>query len=142
MLDAENPIVILCMEAEAARVEGDLDRARALLRQAWEDAATPWERAVAAHYVAGVQAMPAGAHHWHRTAMDEARLAEAEDAGSVVELWPSLHLAFAASLEGVGSPERAAEAYRDALAAARLLGEPGEGHVRAAEDGLRRLGAD
>jgi len=140
VLDTENPIVILCMEAEAARVEGNLDRARELLRQAWEDAATPWERAVAAHYVAGIQAVPAGAHHWHRTAMDEARLAEAEDPDSVRDLWPSLHLAFAGSLEGVGSPARAAEAYRDALAAARALGVEGEGHVRAAEDGLRRVG--
>ena len=142
MLDTDNPIVILCMEAEAARVEGNLDRAREVLRQAWEDAATPWERAVAAHYVAGIQSAPAGAHHWHRTAMDEARLAEADDPDSVRDLWPSLHLAFAGSLEGVGSPARAAEAYRDALAAARALGEAGEGYVAAAEDGLRRVGAN
>ncbi|MDA1010277.1 MAG: hypothetical protein O2888_02245 [Chloroflexi bacterium] len=138
-LDADNPIVILCAEAEAARVAGDLDRAREMLRQAWGDAATRWERAVAAHYVAGVQPMAAGGHHWHRTAMDEARVAEAEDPDSVRELWPSLHLAFAGSLESVGSPERAAESYRDALDAARALGPAGEGYVRAAEDGIRRV---
>ena len=142
MLDTDNPIVILCMQAEATRVEGNLDRAREVLRQAWEDAATPWERAVAAHYVAGIQPAPVGAHHWHRTAMDEARLAEADDPDSVRDLWPSLHLAFAGSLEGVGSPARAAEAYRDALAAARALGEAGEGYVAAEEDGLRRVGAN
>ena len=140
-LDATNPIVARCIEADSARVVGDLDRARELLRQAWTEASTPWERAVAAHSIAGVQALPAGSHHWHRTAMDEARLAEADDPDSVRELWPSLHLAFASSLESVGSPERAAEAYRDALAAARALGEAGEGIARAAEDGLRRVTA-
>jgi hypothetical protein len=142
MLDTDNPIVILCATAEEHRVAGDLDRARALLRQAWEDASTPWERAVAAHYVAGIQPAPAGRHHWHRTAMDEARLAEAEDADSVRELWPSLHLAFAGSLEDVGSPDRAAEEYRAALDAAAALGGAGEGYARAAEDGLRRVGAE
>lgn len=140
MLDSDNPIVLLCAEAEAVRLEGNLDRAREVLRQAWEDASTPWERAVAAHYIAGVQPLPAGSHHWRRTAMDEARLAEAEDPDAVRDLWPSLHLAFAASLESVGSPERAAEAYRDALAAAQALGPEGEGYVRAAEDGIRRVG--
>lgn len=113
MLDVNNPVVRLC--------------------------STAWERAVAAHYVAGVQPQPAGQHHWHRTAMDEARRAEAADAESVRELWPSLYLAFAGSLEGVGSPDRAAEAYRDALDAARTLGPSGEGYVRAAEEGVRRV---
>ncbi|MGE3961426.1 MAG: hypothetical protein AB7F65_07060 [Dehalococcoidia bacterium] len=138
MADVPNPIVLLCVQAESARVEGDLDRARQLLRQAWEDAATPWERAVAAHYVAGVQPAAAGRHHWHRTAMDQGRLAAAEDPDAMLEFWPSLHLAFAGSLEDVGSPERAAESYRDALDAARVLGEAGDGYARAAEDGLRR----
>jgi len=142
MLDAENPIVILCLEAETARVEGHLDRARELLRQAWEDAATPWERAVAAHYVAEVQPAAAGRHHWHRTAIDEARFADAETPDAARDLWPSLHLAFARSLEDVGSPDRAAESYREALEAARVLGPDGEGYVRAAEDGLRRVGAE
>ncbi len=140
MADIPNPIVLLCIQAESARVQGDVDRARAVLRQAWEDASTPWERAVAAHYVAGVQPLPAGAHHWHRTAMDEGRLADAEDPESMRDFWPSLHLAFAGSLEGVGSPDRAAESYRDALEAARALGKAGEGYARAAEDGLRRVG--
>ncbi|RLT38310.1 MAG: hypothetical protein DWI58_15555 [Chloroflexi bacterium] len=137
--DANQPIVRLCMAAQERQVAGDLDGARALLRKAWADASTAWERAVAAHYVAGVQPLAAGQHHWHRTAMDEARLAEAEDAESVRELWPSLHLAFAGSLEGVGSPERAAAAYRDALDVARGLGPSAEGYVRAAEEGLRRV---
>ncbi len=142
MLDTDNPIVLLCAVAQERLVAGDvLDHARELLRQAWEDASTPWERAVAAHYIAGVQSLPAARHHWHRTAQDEARLAEAEDPEATRELWPSLHLAFAGSLEGVGSPDRAAEAYRDALDAARRLGAAGEGYVRAAEDGLRRVGA-
>lgn len=139
MLDPDNAIIQLCAAAEEQRVAGDLDRARALLRQAWEDASTPWERAVAAHYVAGVQPVAAGRHHWHRTAMDEARLAEAEDPDAVRAIWPSLHLAFAGSLEDVGSPARAAEAYRDALQAARALGPEGEHYARAAEDGLRRV---
>lgn len=142
MLDADNTIVQLCVEAESARTQGDTDRARALLRQAWEETATPYERAVAAHYIAGVQPAAAGAHHWHRTALDQARLAEADGAEAIQPLWPSLHLAFAGSLEGVGSPERAAESYRDAIAAARALpGNQGEGYLRAAEDGLRRVGS-
>lgn len=139
MLDVNNPVVRLCSTAQERLVAGDAEGARALLRQAWGEASTAWERAVAAHYVAGVQPQPAGQHHWHRTAIDEARAAEAADAESVRELWPSLHLAFAGSLEGVGSPDRAAEAYRDALDAGRALGPAGEGYVRAAEDGLRRV---
>lgn len=139
MLDANLPIVRLCMAAQERQVAGDLDGARTLLRQAWADASTAWERAVAAHYVAGVQPLAAGQHHWHRTAIDEARLAEAKDAESVRELWPSLHLAFAGSLERIGAAEHAAVAYRDAMDAARVLGPSGEGSVRAAEDGLRRV---
>jgi hypothetical protein len=140
MLESDNPIVLLCAEAEAARVAGHLDRASEVLRQAWEDASTAWERAVAAHHIAGVQPLPAGSHHWHRTAMDEARLAEAEDPDSVRDLWPLLHLAFASSLESVGSTERAAEAYRDALDAARALGPAGEEWAMVAEEGIRRVG--
>lgn len=140
MADLPNPIVSLCAAAEERRIAGDLDRARDLLRQAWEDASTAWERAVAAHYVAGIQPAPAGRHHWHRTALDEARLAAAEDPEAVRDFWPSLHLAFARSLEDVGSPARAAESYRDALDAAVALGAAGEGYARAAEEGLRRVG--
>lgn len=139
MLDPNNTVVRLCMDAQERLVEGDGDGARVLLQQAWRDASTAWERAVAAHYIAGVQPLPVGQHHWHRTAMDEARVAEAQDAESVRELWPSLYLAFAGSLEGVGSLDLAAEAFRDALDAARGLGPLGEGHVRAAEEGLRRV---
>ncbi len=139
MLDPESAIVILCAAAQERLVAGDLDQARELLRQAWTEASTPWERAVAAHYVAGVQAAPAARHHWHRTAVDEARLAEAADPDSVRELWPSLHLAFAGSLEDVGAWERAAQSYRDAVTAAQRLGAEGEAYVHAAEDGLRRV---
>jgi len=35
MLDSENPVVRLCMRANDAELGGDLDGARALLKEAW-----------------------------------------------------------------------------------------------------------
>lgn len=136
MIDPENPVVRLVMESNEAEVAGDHDRQGVLLREAWAAATTPYERAVAAHYIARIQPTPAGSHHWNRDALDHARQAPAE---AVRALMPSLHLAFAESLERVGSLDRAAEAYRDTIEAASGLPEA-EGYVRAAEDGLRRVG--
>ena len=135
MIDPENPVVRLVMQSNEAEVAGDRDRQRALLREAWEAATTPYERAVAAHYIARIQPTPAGSHHWNRDALDHARAASPE---AVRALMPSLHLAFAESLERVGSFDRAAEVHRDAIEAASDLPEA-EGYVRAAQDGLRRV---
>ncbi|PKN80167.1 MAG: hypothetical protein CVU47_09440 [Chloroflexi bacterium HGW-Chloroflexi-9] len=136
MIDPDNPVVRLVMQSNEAEVASDHDRQRALLREAWEAAATPYERAVAAHYIARIQPTSAGSHHWNRDALDHARQAPPE---AVRPLMPSLHLAFAESLERVGSLDRAAEAYRDAIQAASGLPQA-EGYARAAQDGLGRVG--
>ena len=135
MIDPENPVVRLVMQSNEAEVAGDRERQRALLREAWAAATTPYERAVAAHYIARIQPTPAGSHHWNRDALDQARAALPE---AVRALMPSLHLAFGESLERVGSLDRAAEAYRDAMEAASGL-PAAEGYVRAAQDGLGRV---
>ncbi|GMU39165.1 MAG: hypothetical protein AMXMBFR23_00310 [Chloroflexota bacterium] len=137
MLDPANPVVALILQANGAEVARDAVRQRALLREARDAASTPFERAVAAHYVARIQATPAGAHHWHRDALDHARQAPPEAAR---DLLPSLLLAFAESLERVGSLDRAAATYAEAVEAATALGEEGEGYARAAREGIRRVG--
>lgn len=137
MFDLDNPVVRLVMQSNEAEVAGNHDHQRALLREAWAAATTPYERAVAAHYIARIQPTPAGSHHWNRGALDHARQAPPE---AVRALMPSLLLAFAESLERVGSLDRAAEAYRDAIEAASGLPEA-EGYVRAAEDGFGRVRA-
>ncbi len=138
MLDPSDPVVALILQANEAEVAGDAARQRSLLREAWEVASTPFERAVAAHYVARIQPTPAGAHHWNRDALDHARQVPPE---AVRDLMPSLLLAFAESLERVGSPDRAAATYTEAIEAATALGEAGEGYARAAQDGLGRVEA-
>lgn len=138
MLDPSNPVVALILQANEAEVAGDAGRQRALLREAWEAASTSFERAVAAHYVARIQPTPAGAHHWNRDALDHARQAPSE---AVHDLMPSLLLAFAESLERVGSLDRAAATYAEVIEAATALGEAEEGYVRAARQGIARVEA-
>ncbi len=126
----------LVAQAAEAAASGDADQQRALLREAWEVAASPAERAEAAHAIAGIQPTAAGAHHWHRDALDHARQAPPE---AVRALMPALLLAFAESLEGVGSLERATAAYAEAIEACTGLPEA-DVIMQAAREGLARTG--
>jgi len=136
MLDPENAVVRLCMRANEAELAGEPEEARTLLKEAWELASTHLEHAVAAHQIAHIQPNPQASHHWNREAIDAARLAAPEEVHSI---FPSLLLAFAESLERVGSLDRAASTYREAIEAARGMREE-EGYRRAAEEGIARVG--
>ena len=49
-MDAENPVVKLCVEGMTAEGEGRMAEARALFRKAWDARSDEYEACVAAHY--------------------------------------------------------------------------------------------
>lgn len=112
-LDAENAVVRLCLAGIDAEGRGDGDGALARYAEAWEIAARPAERCVAAHYLARVQPDAAGRLRWNALALVLARTA-----GDLDAFLPSLELNLGSTHEELGD---LGEARRHYLAAAEAL---------------------
>jgi rifampin ADP-ribosylating transferase len=69
-IDPDNKIVKLCLAA--LEQEGERERALALCEKAWEEAETPDEKAIAAHYLARQQSNIKDKLNWDEIALNEA----------------------------------------------------------------------
>lgn len=107
-LDPNNSVVQLCAEGMQAESDGDAGRAAELFREAWDAAGDPYERCIAAHYVARHQANESDRLLWNHRSLDEADLVGDD---RVEGLYPSLLLNLGHSLEMTGDRERAREHY-------------------------------
>jgi tetratricopeptide (TPR) repeat protein len=110
-MDPNNPIVKLCGEGMAAEAEGRRADAKALFEQAFAASRDDYEASVAAHYVARHQPTAELELEWNRIALERAERVGDE---RVRELYASLYLNFAHSLEKLGQPATACEHYRRA----------------------------
>lgn len=107
-----NPIVKLCLQAMGMQEKGLEQDGRSLLLRAWDESTQPFERFMAAWFVARSEVQAADKLRWLEAALHAAL--EIHD-GSVKSALPALHAAIAQCHDDTGHPEQA-EKHR-ALAA-------------------------
>jgi len=136
-IDPHNAVVKLCAEGIAAEMGGRTEEAGKLYEQAWNVCTDAYERCMAAHYVARIQATSQERLRWNREAL---RYAGEVDREKVRTFYPSLYLNVGKSHEDVGDNDEARRFYQ--LAANGAPGLP-EGKLtdmvrRGAAEGLKR----
>lgn len=130
-VDADNAVVKLCVAGMTAEGEGRRADAKALFQQAWNARRDHFEACIAAHYLARHQATPEATFEWNERALHHA---ESLDDQRVRELFPSLYLNYAHSLEQLGRRREACSFY--GLAAAGLADLPPGGYARLVRGGV------
>jgi len=128
MFELDSPVVELCARGmETGGKEGD-----ALFAEAWEQATTDIEKAIAAHYVARSQQSAADKLSWDETALAHALEADQSLIGG---FYPSLHLNIAKGYEDLGQTETAMAHY---LAASRHAAQlPDDGYSNLIRGGIQ-----
>lgn len=107
-MDMSRRSVELCAQGTQAEFEGRVDDARALYDQAWEAANDDYDRCVAAHYVAHLEADPAERLRWNLLALQHADLAPTE---LVEPFYGSLYVNVGESYEATGDLKQAEHFY-------------------------------
>jgi tetratricopeptide (TPR) repeat protein len=121
-MDANKPVVSLCVEGAQAELKGQIDRARQLYDQAWAAAQDDFEACIAAHYVARHQESPEEKLRWNQVALDKANaIADSR----VQDFYPSLYLNMGHSFELLGNQEEA-QRYYDLAAELGVVHQPGQ----------------
>jgi hypothetical protein len=140
-VDADNPVVRLCVEGMKAEGAGRPDEARALFARAWDARSDDFEACIAAHYLARHQPTPADTLAWNRRALD---LADAVADERVRGFHPSLYLNLAHSHEQLGDLAEARRFYDLAAAASAALPDDRYGGTvrQGIENGRGRIGID
>ncbi len=108
-VEAENPVVALCVLGTQAEYAGRLEEARDLYRQAWEAARDDYDACVAAHYMARLQDDPAQALFWNEISLERAGALGGE---RVRNFYPSLYVNLGRSHELLGNLDQAQNYYR------------------------------
>lgn len=136
MIDPNLPIVKKCMEGMQAEGAGNAADAKRCFTEAWGLAASEYERAIAAHYLARHQDTPENELQWNQTALDNARLTP-EAAGFM----PSLLGSVGVSHEKIGNNEEALLHFREAETHLGLLQDDAYGDLvrTMVRNGLARL---
>lgn len=114
--DPNNKIVKLC--AEGMNYEGELEKARKLFQQAWDEATTDFERFIAAHYVARHQDSVADKLKWDELSLDAA-LNVADE--TIKAALPSLYLNIGKCYEDLMNIDKARKQYALAQSFAAYL---------------------
>jgi hypothetical protein len=137
-MDAENPVIKLCVEGMALEARGHSEQAANLFVQAWEIASDDFEASIAAHYLARHQVSPEGILHWNQVSLDRANLVSEE---KVRGFYPSLYLNVGKAHEDLNCLEEAAHFYKLADGAFDVLSDDRYGDVvrDAVRRGLERL---
>lgn len=114
-MDANNPVVKLCVEGMRAEAEGRPEDARQLFTEAWEASHDDYDACMAAHFLARQQETHQEAFNWNQEAL---RRADASGDERVRGFYPSLYLNMGRSLEEIGNRDEAIRYYE--LAAERV----------------------
>ena len=128
--DPTNKIVQLC--AAGMNVEGEPEKAFMLFQQAWDEAITPLEKCIAAHYVARHQPSISEKLEWDRIALRSA-LALTDEA--IRDLLPSLYLNIGKCYEDLNDVNRAQQHYLLAQTYAVTL--PDDGYSGLIRNGIK-----
>lgn len=107
-MDANNPIVRLCVQGMECESRGQLEEASQLFMNAWLRSTDDFERCISAHYVARHQKEPVDALLWNQRSLDHANAVHIEH---VRELYPSLYLNLGKAHEDFGNREDARSFY-------------------------------
>ena len=107
-MDANNPVVKLCIAGTQAEFMGRLSDARALYLEAWQTASDDYEACIAAHYIAHLQESAEERLRWNQEALDRANAADPQ---RVKILYPSLYLNMGRSHESLGNQAEAQRYY-------------------------------
>jgi hypothetical protein len=136
-IDSHNVVVKLCAEGIAKEMGGRAAEAGKLYGQAWNACTDAYERCIAAHYIARIQATPREALHWNREAL---RYPEEVDRENVQTFYPSLYLNVGKSHEDLGDKKEARQFYQLAADGAADLpeGKLTDMVRRDAAEGLKR----
>jgi hypothetical protein len=109
-IDPENHIVQRCVAGIQAEMAGRPHEALAAYTSAWEAATDPYERSIAAHYMARTGTTAEDRHRWNAVALAEAE--QVSEPARVAAFLPSLHLNAGHSCEEIGRTDAAREHYR------------------------------
>jgi tetratricopeptide (TPR) repeat protein len=126
LYDPSNAVVQLCVKGIETEQGGDLEKADALYRQAWEQAVSDFERFTAAHYLARTQGDPQDELKWNLVALEHADRITDDQLGPV---YPSLYLNVGKSYEALGDAGKALDYYRRANDCAGALDDSGYGKM-------------
>lgn len=132
-MDANNPVVRLCAEGMELEKAGHRDQAAVVFNRAWQESTDDFEKCVAAHYVARVQATPAQNLRWNLQSLEHA---DALDDERVLGFYPSLYLNIGWAHEDLGNRGEAKKYYE--LAASRLEYVPEGSYRETVRDGIER----
>ncbi len=125
-MDAENPVIKLCVAGMQAEADGRYADARSLFLGAWEARHDDYEACIAAHYVARHQDDPRDTLHWNQVALDHAGKVAGE---RVRDFYPSLYLNLGHSHELVGMLAEAKRYYTLAEETTERLSDDRYGRV-------------
>ena len=134
--DPNNKIVKLC--AEGMNAEGELEKARKLFQQAWNEATTDFERFIAAHYVARHQDTVADKLKWDELSLNAALNVTDE---AIQAALPSLYLNIGKCYEDLMDIDKARKQYELAQSWATYLSNDGYGEMikSGIKNGLERV---
>lgn len=124
--DPENNVVKLCAEGMASEGRGQLQRAKSLFEQAWNEAHTDFEKFTAAHFVARHQPDALGKLQWDESALEMALKINDEN---IKGSYPSLYLNIAKGHEDLGQFGRAEVFYKLAIDHLDFLPDDGYGNM-------------
>jgi hypothetical protein len=124
--DPNNAIVKLCAEGMEMEGRGNPQEARKLFYQAWNEAATGFEKFTAAHYVARHQENVADKLRWDREALQHALSLDPE---TVKGALPSLYLNIAKCYEDLDDTGNAKLNYELGLSYTDALQDDGYGSM-------------
>ncbi|KUL34081.1 hypothetical protein ADL22_31370 [Streptomyces sp. NRRL F-4489] len=110
-MDAELPVVRLCVAGMRAEAEGRAEAARELFQQAWGGARDDYEACIAAHYLARHQSSPEETLRWNQECLDRADLVADE---RVQGFYPSLYVNMGKAYQQLGQLALAHSYFRRA----------------------------
>ncbi len=136
----DNAIVKLCARGMELEGQGSKEEAKQLFYQAWDEAATPFEKFTAAHYVARHQPTAADKLAWDEKCL---RIALTIDDETMKATYPSLYLNIAKCYEDLNDMQQAGKNYSLASSYATFLANDGYGNMirSGIEKGLARVKA-
>lgn len=126
LFNPENPIMQLCAKGIETEGTGDVEGARALYLQAWQQAANHVEWFTAAHYLARNNKDVQEQLKWNNLSLQHAL--QVEDA-NVVSMLPSLYLNLGKSYEDLGDIAQARQSYIKASENISHLKDDGYGRM-------------
>jgi rifampin ADP-ribosylating transferase len=136
--DPNNIVIKLCSEGMEAEGKGEIEKAKQLYQQAWDNSTNHFEQFTAAHYLARNQEDANIELHWNLIALQHADAIKEETMNAN---YPSLHLNLGKAYERLKDIHSAGKHYELAESFIQYLQEDGYGKMirSGIENALRRI---